>query len=647
VSRAGVEEGGGAVLVRAGCGEPDAPTRGTETSGFAGTGGTGGTSGAIGGSESLSASRGSGSEEPQPTISAAPAAQHKRCNGDLIVLSAVGSQLSDIPNPPTMLNTSNQRGFVPRVSGGFALFVLVTACAPIPAPAPAPVPEPSAPLPAVRPPAPVAAGLPAIPLVTGPLAIDVVYPPAGDIVPPGDSAMIFGSVGNGNAFVTINGIPVPVWPNGAFMAFIPVPPRTNPVYHIAATTGTETARLVHPVAYPQPDTAQAIVSGPDTISGRWAVIRPAPDAHPDRVIWGRTLPGGDPTTFFFFLPGTMVRVTGQSGANLLVALDAAQEIRISANDLALEPPGFTPPPRTAGAPRVAPAADWVDVSIPVSSPPPYLFTSDGNVLRLTLFGTAAATGDTIATSGTTMPGDPLLTSIQRTHSDLRSTYVFTLSRNVFGYTPAWRDGELVVRIRRQPVVDPTAPLRGLTIAVDPGHAQLPGESPGATGPTRLREPEAVLAVGLRVQEHLAQRGAYVVMTRATSDPVALNARAAIAERADAHAFVSIHLDAVPGNVNPFQEQGTLTIYWHDHARQLAHHTQQAMLRNMLLRDRGLRRDYFAMIRSPWMPSVLTEGAFLIMPDQEYAMRTPEYQDAYARSIVEGLESYFAEVAAGR
>jgi N-acetylmuramoyl-L-alanine amidase len=41
-----------------------------------------------------------------------------------------------------------------------------------------------------------------------------------------------------------------------------------------------------------------------------------------------------------------------------------------------------------------------------------------------------------------------------------------------------------------------------------------------------------------------------------------------------------------------------------------------------------------------MPSVLVEGAFIIMPDQEAALRTPEYQLRYAQGIVDGLENYF-------
>ena len=41
-----------------------------------------------------------------------------------------------------------------------------------------------------------------------------------------------------------------------------------------------------------------------------------------------------------------------------------------------------------------------------------------------------------------------------------------------------------------------------------------------------------------------------------------------------------------------------------------------------------------------MPSVLCEGAFLMIPEQEAALRTPEFQDAYARGVAEGLEEYF-------
>jgi N-acetylmuramoyl-L-alanine amidase len=34
----------------------------------------------------------------------------------------------------------------------------------------------------------------------------------------------------------------------------------------------------------------------------------------------------------------------------------------------------------------------------------------------------------------------------------------------------------------------------------------------------------------------------------------------------------------------------------------------------------------------------------MIPEQEAALRTPEYQEAYARGVVEGLERYFAGLA---
>ncbi|HEX8906687.1 MAG TPA: N-acetylmuramoyl-L-alanine amidase, partial [Longimicrobiaceae bacterium] len=75
-------------------------------------------------------------------------------------------------------------------------------------------------------------GLPPVPARTGPLAIDVVYPDEGAALTTSDSNFIFGSVGTGGARLTINGAPVEVAPNGAFLAFLPVPP--NGVYQLAA-----------------------------------------------------------------------------------------------------------------------------------------------------------------------------------------------------------------------------------------------------------------------------------------------------------------------------------------------------------------------------------------------------------------------------
>ena len=42
--------------------------------------------------------------------------------------------------------------------------------------------------------------------------------------------------------------------------------------------------------------------------------------------------------------------------------------------------------------------------------------------------------------------------------------------------------------------------------------------------------------------------------------------------------------------------------------------------------------------------MLCEGAFLMIPQQEAALRTPEFQAAYARGVVDGLREYFRSLA---
>jgi N-acetylmuramoyl-L-alanine amidase len=61
---------------------------------------------------------------------------------------------------------------------------------------------------------------------------------------------------------------------------------------------------------------------------------------------------------------------------------------------------------------------------------------------------------------------------------------------------------------------------------------------------------------------------------------------------------------------------------------------------MGLRNLGVIFDNLAVLRPTWMPAVLCEGAFLMLPQHEAALRTPEFQDRYARGIADGLEQYF-------
>ena len=62
-----------------------------------------------------------------------------------------------------------------------------------------------------------------------------------------------------------------------------------------------------------------------------------------------------------------------------------------------------------------------------------------------------------------------------------------------------------------------------------------------------------------------------------------------------------------------------------------------------LRDLGINYDNLAVLRPTWMPAILCEGAFVMLPEQEALLRMPEFQQAYALGVAEGLEGYFKKI----
>lgn len=542
-----------------------------------------------------------------------------------------------------MLTTSK----TPRFPIAMALFIAAcstapAATAPVPEASPAPGPAPAAPAPVQPAPVPVMnPTLPPVQHVTGPLAIKVIYPPANQLIQGKDSNFIFGSVGNGDAALTINGVLSPVWPNGSFMAWLPKPPADNPVYEIVARTATDSASISHPVKIAAPPTGPVTPAPADTITpispARWAaLIGPAAYASDtERVVTGYALTGG--IQRWFLLPNTMVKVVGSKGNDLYIRLDTTRTIRVEKKDVQLDSTGAP-----AAAPRfvaskftVSNTNEWTDIVIPITSRPAHLVEEGPNSITLTLYGTDGPERQISVAA----PDTTYISSISSFASGPQMQYIITMPREVFGYQALWEEGKFTFRVRKPPAIDPAEPLKGLTITIDPGHPPI-----GATGPTGLWEPEATLAVGLKAEELLKAKGVNVVMTRTNMDPVDLNLRESISRRANAHAFVSIHLNAVPDGVNPFRAQGTATYHYYLHSGPLAKAVQTAAVPLLGLPDNGVKRENFAVVRGTWMPSILVEGAFIIMPDQEAALRTPEYQERYAQGIVNGLEAYFRSLA---
>jgi N-acetylmuramoyl-L-alanine amidase len=418
-----------------------------------------------------------------------------------------------------------------------------------------------------------------------------------------------------------------------------VPPLDRARYDLFATRGAETATVTVPVRRRDPS---LVVPAPPVLTIDFPEPRAAEllnvnddaTSDTDKVAILRPTPGG--TYKWFLLAGTRVEVTGERGAFYRVKLAQDLDAWADTARVKLLPESTVVRRRSvASNARVAANGAYSDLRIPVTERPAYQVEERRDALVLTLFGTTSnvdvvnfATDDEVIRD---------VTWEQATSDRVRFT--IQLRRAPYGWLPLWERGAFVLRVRRTPEVDTDRPLAGRVIAVDPGHPPI-----GSTGPTGLYEGDAVLAVAEQLKPMLESRGATVVMTRTTRDAVPLGDRPITARRANADVLVSIHLNALPDGANPLRTSGTGTYFFHDHSEPLARAVQRGMVREMGLRDLGINYDNLALARPTWMPAILCEGAFVIVPEQESALRDPDFQKRYALGIVEGLEEYFRGLA---
>jgi N-acetylmuramoyl-L-alanine amidase len=517
--------------------------------------------------------------------------------------------------------------------------LVLAACAPRTAPAPAPAAET------------VGGGLPAVPARTGALALDVVYPGEGQALTAADSNFIFGSVGSGDAALRINGLPVRVAANGAFLGFVPVP--RNGVYELVATRGAESRTLRRTVRVPAaraertpvspfeqqdvsrvPAPAAPAAAAPDTAL-QAGVIR---TRRPDGAIGTGGVGPGNPYEWFF-PAGTRVAVGETRGASRRVRLTADRSVWVDTAEVQLLPAGAPLPRGSVGAIRFTPARDWVELRLATSDRLPFRVEETEDGFTVSVFGATGRTNWLYYG-----PSDPLVEHAEweQATDDVYRVHV-RLSQRPWGYLQRWDErGNLVVRLRRPPAIDSAQPLRGLYLGVDAGHP--PG---GAIGPTRLTEAEANLAISKRLVAMLRERGARVLETRPDTAAVGLGDRPVEATDSSVHLLVSVHNNAFPDGVNPFENNGTSVFYNQQHSRELAEHLQRELLREVGLRDLGIARADLALVRPTWMPSVLTETMFLMLPEQEAALRDPATHERIARAHLRGIEAFLRERAAGQ
>lgn len=370
----------------------------------------------------------------------------------------------------------------------------------------------------------------------------------------------------------------------------------------------------------------------DPVMPRVAVASGPLEAGPDWEVRGRPHTSGP---FHWFWPhGTRLQIVEQRGDMLRARLTETLSAWVPAADVRLLPAGTPAPFATIGGVRMVHRHDAIDVHVPMAEALPFRVDESDHTLTIDVYGATS-------TSNFFQYGqlDPLIRRAEWSQPD-DDIYRITLhlAQPVWGYE-SYRasNGDLVVRVRRPPPIDPDRPLRGLRIAVDAGHPPA-----GATGPTRLKEADANLWIAQALRPMLEQAGAHVIMIRPDTAAVALGARPQMAADSNAHVLVSIHNNAFPDGVNPFENNGTSVYYFHPRSAQLAQHVQRELLDELRLRDIGIGRADLALVRPTWMPAVLSETMFLMIPQQEAALRNPDVHRRIAEAHLRALESFLRE-----
>jgi N-acetylmuramoyl-L-alanine amidase len=236
-----------------------------------------------------------------------------------------------------------------------------------------------------------------------------------------------------------------------------------------------------------------------------------------------------------------------------------------------------------------------------------------------------------------------------------------------------------------PVVHRAAPMpergRDVIVAVDAGHG---GDDPGASGRNGTHEKDVVVAIARRVAEELdAQPGMHAVLVRSGDYFVPLRRRLEIAHAAQADFFMSIHADsyrdssATGATVYVLSEKGAtdeaaLRLAQRENAADLIGgvslaDTDQMLARVLLdlsqnaalsasmaagqrlikkmsavtaMRRMQVQQAPFLVLKSPDIPSLLVETAYISNPREEATLRSAQYQASLARALREGIVDYF-------
>ena len=214
------------------------------------------------------------------------------------------------------------------------------------------------------------------------------------------------------------------------------------------------------------------------------------------------------------------------------------------------------------------------------------------------------------------------------------------------------------------------------IVIDPGHG---GHDSGTLGADGIEEKDVVLDVALRLGKLLHDRlGAEIIYTRSDDTFVPLETRTAIANKAQADLFLSIHANSSPDAsargvetyyLNFTSDPTALDVAARENAvsdqsiHQLSDLVKKIALKDKIaesrefagdvedslyaglqkgnagLKDRGVKKAPFVVLIGANMPSILAEISFVTNPRDAEQLRDPDYRERVADSLYKGIARY--------
>ena len=216
----------------------------------------------------------------------------------------------------------------------------------------------------------------------------------------------------------------------------------------------------------------------------------------------------------------------------------------------------------------------------------------------------------------------------------------------------------------RPLLNPArylTPAKIKTICLDPGHGgrDTGNRVPGFFGHS---EKTYTLLLAQELHDQLQRAGFNVILTRTKDAYVDLPQRPALANRFGADLFVSLHFNAFPSDPKSVTGPETYCITpvgaassnaqgeGAGHAATTANRVekpslllacqiQKALVRNLGMNDRGVRRARFAVLCDAQMPAILIEGGYMTNPAEGKKIYDASWRRQLAAAIVKGILNY--------